>query len=138
MPDAAPVVEQVKVLPPPPPAMKIAEPSAALMAKVLFNFAGTGKNEMALTQGELVEVIQRGKPGAWTKGLRGSFPTDYVQFVEPAPAPAGMSTSNSGSRGSMSDPFALVASGAGAQNNSSNNILRKLKLSTNVLLIIKK
>ena len=73
-----PSVKSVKyaTLPPIPVAKASAPVSSALMAKVLFNFAGTGANEMPLTAGETVEVVQRGKPGAWSKGLRGSFPTD--------------------------------------------------------------
>ena len=85
-----PSVKSVKyaTLPPIPVAKASAPVSSALMAKVLFNFAGTGANEMPLTAGETVEVVQRGKPGAWSKGLRGSFPTDYVQFIESADSTA--------------------------------------------------
>ena len=85
-----PSVEPVKdvTLPPIPVAKAAAPVSSALMAKVLFTFAGTGTNQMPLTAGETVEVVQRGKPGAWSKGLRGSFPTDYVQFIESADSTA--------------------------------------------------
>lgn len=85
-----PSVEPVKdvALPPIPVAKASATVSSPLMAKVLFNFAGTGPNQMPLTAGETVEVVQRGKPGAWSKGLRGSFPTNYVQFIEPSDSTA--------------------------------------------------
>jgi hypothetical protein len=51
------------------------------MAKVLYDYAGSGPNEMKLTQGEYVEVLTPGNPGAFSQGLLGKFPTDYVQFV---------------------------------------------------------
>ena len=83
LPDAAPIQQAVKVIPPP-PIPKAAEMVAApiLRATAMFDFAGTGKNEMPLKIGQVVEIVQRGKPGAWTKGNLGAFPTDYVQFMD--------------------------------------------------------
>jgi hypothetical protein len=48
----------------------------------LFDFAGAGKHEMPLKAGDLIDIIQRGPAGGWSKGCSGSFPTDYVQFLE--------------------------------------------------------
>jgi len=78
-----------------PPAPFAAPPAPAheslLMARVLYNFsASIAKGEMALAQGELVQVTHRGKAGCFSQGLYGKFPTDYVEFCEssdPAPPP---------------------------------------------------
>jgi hypothetical protein len=37
---------------------------------------------MRLKVGDLIEIVQRGPAGGWSKGSAGSFPTDYVQFLE--------------------------------------------------------
>ena len=55
--------------------------SNTVRARVLFNFAGDGPNQMKLTAGETVEVISRGPPGGWCTGVRGAFPTDYVEVM---------------------------------------------------------
>lgn len=52
-----------------------------ITAKVLYNFAGTGHNEMPLRVDEIIEVTKQGPPGGWCKGISGAFPTDYVQFL---------------------------------------------------------
>ena len=54
-------------------------------ALVMFDFAGTGPNEMALRAGEVIDVVKRGAPGGWCKGKLGAFPTDYVEFKVPTP-----------------------------------------------------
>ena len=49
-------------------------------ATVIFDFPGTGPNEMPLKLGETIDVIKKGPPGGWSKGKLGAFPTDYVKF----------------------------------------------------------
>jgi hypothetical protein len=59
---------------------------SAVKARVKFDFAGTGSNEMPLKTGEIIDVVFRGAAGGWSKGVRGAFPTDYVDFnVQPNP-----------------------------------------------------
>ena len=61
-------------------------PPARLKAKVLYDFPGTGSStEMSLKAGEVIEIVQKGPPGGWSKGVRGAFPTDYVQFLPSEP-----------------------------------------------------
>ena len=50
-------------------------------AKVKFDFPGTKPGEMKLTAGETIDIVVRGPQGGWSKGLRGSFPTDYIEFI---------------------------------------------------------
>jgi hypothetical protein len=58
-----------------------------IMAKVLFDFAGSNPNEMKLTLGETIEITLKGPTGGWSKGLKGAFPTDYVEFLSPQAQP---------------------------------------------------
>jgi myosin I len=49
--------------PPPPPAAAPAKPK--IMAKVMFDFAGTKENELTVKEGEMIEIVQKennGKP----------------------------------------------------------------------------
>ena len=121
--------DYVEILPEAPTTAQVIPPQPAvtekLKAKAMFDFAGSGKNEMPLKVGQIVEVVQRGKPGAWTKGSHGAFPTDYVQFIEPTVTTgnvnAGMSASNAGedllgmgssstvSNAQASDPFSGIS-----------------------------
>ena len=55
-----------------------------LKARVLFNFAGDGPNQMKLTAGDIVDVLSRGAPGGWCRGTSGAFPTDYVEVLSGA------------------------------------------------------
>ena len=55
--------------------------STVTRARALFNFPGDGPNQMKLTAGETIEIISRGAPGGWCTGVRGAFPTDYVEFL---------------------------------------------------------
>ena len=72
------------------PANQMQRPSAStsgsnnLSARAKFNFAGDGPNQMKLTAGEIVEIISRGAPGGWCTGIRGAFPTDYVEIINSA------------------------------------------------------
>lgn len=61
---------------------------AKIRAKVLYDFAGTGANEMKLQAGSIIDVVTRGPPRGWSKGSAGAFPTDYVQFLEAEPVAA--------------------------------------------------
>jgi hypothetical protein len=54
----------------------------------MFDFPGTGPNEMRLKAGDVVEVTERGPSGGWCKGLTGAFPTDYVEFILDSQVPA--------------------------------------------------
>jgi hypothetical protein len=54
----------------------------------MFDFPGTGPNEMRLKAGDVVEVTERGPSGGWCKGLTGAFPTDYVEFILDSQIPA--------------------------------------------------
>ena len=67
-----------------------------IQAEVVFDYKGDQKNSMPLRKGEIIEVTQRGKPGGWSKGKNGAFPTDYVKFIEKAPQ-------------SNADPFAMLS-----------------------------
>ncbi|KAJ1413452.1 hypothetical protein B484DRAFT_435162, partial [Ochromonadaceae sp. CCMP2298] len=76
--------ELVKSTPPPrqrPTAPKAASLKTKVFAKAMFEFDGAGANEMKLVVGQVLEVLERGEPRGWTKGLQGSFPTDYVMFL---------------------------------------------------------
>lgn len=53
----------------------------AVGAKVLFDFTASGPTEMSLKAGETIEIVQKGPPGGWSRGARGAFPTDYVEFI---------------------------------------------------------
>ena len=59
--------------------------SAGIQAEVLFDYKGDQKNSMPLKKGEIIDVTHRGKPGGWSKGKNGAFPTDYVKFIEKPP-----------------------------------------------------
>ena len=62
-----------------------------MYAKVMFSFPGTQKNEMPLTKGEIIPITHKGKAGGWSKGPKGAFPTDYVEFL-----PAGTEIAHNG------------------------------------------
>ena len=36
---------------------------------------------MNLTAGEIIDIITKGAPGGWCTGVRGAFPTDYVEIL---------------------------------------------------------
>lgn len=58
-----------------------------IKAKAKFDFAGSNTGEMALKMGEIYDVIKQGPSGGWSKGIRGAFPTDYVEFVSSTATP---------------------------------------------------
>jgi hypothetical protein len=77
-----------------------------LQARVLFDFHAPNAESMSLVKGDVVDVITRGPPGGWSMGVRGAFPTDYVEFFTKS------STTSMGSSmppviksSSASDPF---------------------------------
>lgn len=92
-----------------------------VLAKALFDFAGTGPNEMKLKAGETVEVTERGAAGGWSKGLTGAFPTDYVEFLPQtaqAMASTAPSTTTTTSVGDISSAFADMDFTSPAMNTS--------------------
>eukprot|EP01036_Dinobryon_divergens_P023249 gene23249-31575_t len=78
-----PKAQKQSVNPPPPPVPVVQKVKVIekMMAKALYDFSGSGANEMSFKAGETFEVLEKGPAGAWSKGLRGAFPTDYVQFI---------------------------------------------------------
>ena len=52
-----------------------------LKAKVLYDYVGDGPNQMKLTAGDIVDILTRGAPGGWCRGVNGAFPTDYVEIL---------------------------------------------------------
>jgi hypothetical protein len=79
-------VEVVKTVTAPTPApTPIAAPVPQIKARALYDFAGTGKNEMPMKKGEIIDVVLRGPAGGWSKGSKGAFPTDYVEFLAADP-----------------------------------------------------
>jgi Variant SH3 domain len=74
----------------------VAVSSNTVRARVLFNFSGDGPNQMKLTAGETIEVITRGPPGGWCTGVRGAFPTDYVEVMNGGATQMGQSHPQSG------------------------------------------
>lgn len=55
-------------------------------AVALYDFSASKPTEQGFRKGERLLVVSRGAPGGWSKGERGIFPTDYVKFVDSAPA----------------------------------------------------
>lgn len=72
-------------VPPPPAAAQIIP---TIKARAKFDFAGTNTGEMPLKAGELYDVVKQGPAGGWSKGTRGAFPSDYVEFISPSAATA--------------------------------------------------
>ena len=55
---------------PPPPAVPVVQKVKAvekLTAKALYDFSGSGPNEMSFKAGETFEVFEKGPAGAWSK-----------------------------------------------------------------------
>lgn len=75
--------------PPPPPAAPPAK--VKIMAKVVYDFQGQKENELSITAGELIEVVQKENNGWWlAKNASGQawVPAAYVEEQKQAPAPA--------------------------------------------------
>lgn len=80
--DYVEIVKTVQVAKPqPPPVVAKPAPPAKLMARALFNFTGSSAVEMSFTAGETFEVVEKGPAGGWSRGKKGAFPTDYVEFL---------------------------------------------------------
>jgi hypothetical protein len=60
---------------------------------------------MALRKGEMVDVILRGPAGGWSKGSRGAFPTDYVDFINAETTLVGSSIAPKASTGLSTPAF---------------------------------
>jgi hypothetical protein len=69
--------------------------NTTVKARVKFNYAGDKPNEMRLNAGEIVDIVTVGPPGGWCRGLRGAFPTDYVEILanQPIIQPINMNSS---------------------------------------------
>ncbi|KAK5663556.1 hypothetical protein OQA88_3987 [Cercophora sp. LCS_1] len=80
----------VRAPPPPPPVAAPAAPPK-IMAKVLYDFAGQRENELTITKGQLVEIMQKENNGWWlAKTPSGSawVPAAYVEEQVSAPVVA--------------------------------------------------
>lgn len=110
-----PMVQQKTVM-----TSNVANPK--VMAKVLYEFKGTGPNEMKLSVGEVIEVVTQGPRGGWSKGVRGAFPTDYVEFLPAAVVPQSATVPDFLSSPSTSTSFTpAVAKPKSALNSQSNS-----------------
>ncbi|CAK7226748.1 class II myosin [Sporothrix curviconia] len=72
--------------PPPPPPPPAAPP--AMMAKVLYDFAGQKDNEMSIKAGQIIEIIQKENNGWWLAKINDKqawVPAAYVEEVAPPP-----------------------------------------------------
>ncbi|KAK3354726.1 myosin-1 [Neurospora tetraspora] len=73
--------------PPPPPPAPAAKPK--IMAKVLYDFAGTKENELSIKAGDMIEIIQKENNGWWLAKTPGGgqawVPAAYVEEQAPAP-----------------------------------------------------
>eukprot|EP01031_Cornospumella_fuschlensis_P035915 gene35915-43563_t len=108
--DYVELIAEVKVAPPqpPPPPRPASVKAPVVRARALFDFPGTGKGEMPLKRGDIVEVTLKGAKGGWCKGLAGAFPTDYVEFLPDTGAVGG------GSLLDLSSPSSAVAAASSA------------------------
>jgi hypothetical protein len=43
--------------------------AAKLLGQVNFDFVPTAPNQMALTKGTVITILQKGDPGGWSKGV---------------------------------------------------------------------
>ncbi|KAK3336685.1 myosin-1 [Cercophora scortea] len=69
----------VRAPPPPPPAAPAAKPK--IMAKVLYDFAGQKENEMSITKGEVIEIVQKENNGMSSPPLFDFCPPKYEQIL---------------------------------------------------------
>ncbi|KAL2203911.1 myosin [Sarocladium strictum] len=85
---AVPTPAATRVPPPPPPAAPPAKPKVT--AKVLYDFAGQKENELSITAGEVVEIVQKESNGWWLakkSGKQAWVPAAYVEEQASAPPP---------------------------------------------------
>ncbi|KAK3694932.1 P-loop containing nucleoside triphosphate hydrolase protein [Podospora appendiculata] len=66
----------VRAPPPPPPAAPAAKPK--IMAKVLYDFAGQKENEMSITKGEIIEIVQKENNGRLSRPCFELIPSDMA------------------------------------------------------------
>ncbi|KAL2432227.1 Myosin-1 [Exophiala dermatitidis] len=84
--------------PPPPPAAAAAPPPSKPQAKVKYDFNSPNANELSITAGEIVEIVQKEGNGWWLcknpqTNAQGWAPSAYVEEIEqraaaPPPPPA--------------------------------------------------
>ncbi|PSR94481.1 myosin-1 [Coniella lustricola] len=84
--------------PPPPPPAAAPPAKAKIMAKVLYDFAGSKENELSIRAGDLLEIVQKETNGWWlAKNAQGQawVPAAYVEeqasLPPPPPPPAAAS-----------------------------------------------
>jgi hypothetical protein len=70
--------EKLQQAPPPPPPPK---KKTILQARALYDYEAANPQSMALKKGEVYDVVTKGNPGGWSLGVKGAFPTDYVEFI---------------------------------------------------------
>jgi len=63
------------------PKAAVIDVAPKLSARVLYDFKASNPSEMTIHSGEVIDVLYRGPSGGWCKGLRGAFPTNYVEFL---------------------------------------------------------
>jgi hypothetical protein len=63
-----------------PPRSQSVKPTI-IKARALYAFQANSSNELSLKVGDLIDVVERGPSGGWSKGVHGAFPTDYVEFI---------------------------------------------------------
>ncbi|KAK6332768.1 class II myosin [Orbilia brochopaga] len=78
--------------PPPPPPPPVAPPSQDPIYRVLYDFAGQSENELSLTKGEIIIIVQKEGNGWWLAKkqdeTQGWAPSAYLKEEEaPKPAP---------------------------------------------------
>lgn len=75
--------------PPPPPAPPA---RSQITAKVLYDFAGTKENELSITKGQIIEIVQKENNGWWLAktptGGQAWVPAAYVEEQAPPPVAA--------------------------------------------------
>ena len=79
-------------------------------ARVLHNFVSSGPNQMNLTAGDIIDILTVGAPGGWSTGLRGAFPTDYIELLN---GNNGNNSSNSNNSNNTNNSNSQIGIGSG-------------------------
>ncbi|EGX49579.1 class II myosin, variant 2 [Orbilia oligospora] len=84
-------VASTRAPPPPPPPPPAATPSQDPMARALYDFAGQSANELTLTKGEILIILQKEGNGWWlakkADDTQGWAPSAYLKEEEAAKPP---------------------------------------------------
>ena len=78
--------------------------SRKVMGTVNFDFTGTESNQITISAGQTIEIVEQGDPGGWSQaidlsGKTGYYPTDYVVKIEAAVTSTGNSFGGGASSG---------------------------------------